>query len=736
MEIYTIPDNLKEEIDEYEKMINEFENGKIDKQKLRAYRVPMGVYEQRTDDTYMVRIRIPGGNISVSQFDNLINIGKKYLSPYLHITTREEIQLHNIQLRDTVKIMKDLLEINLSTRGGGGNTVRNIIGSWDSGINKNEIFDITPYVVALTERMIKEKDSWNLPRKFKIAFSNGPDDSGLATVNDLGFIAKINENGQRGFKVFIGGGMGANSNIGIKLFDFVPDKEVYNITKAAKILFDKYGNRKNKHKARLRFVLYNLGEEEFIKRFLLEYEEVKKQNYPELKLKKLDILYKNYIEIPIFLGDLSFDNAKKIISIAKKFGEFSLRLTPRQNILIKNIPDSEIENVKKELKENGLLEDGVYFLKNAISCAGASTCRLGICLSKNLIKAIKNKFDGKNLKLSTKLNNIKINISGCPNSCGQHHLADIGFFGKAKKVNGFYAPYYYVVAGANINENKSKFAEKLGELPAKNVPDFLEEFLLFVDKNKKTDESFYSFYTNKGKERIIGLINKYNEIPYFEENKFYYYDWGEEKQFSVLEKIEGECSAGLFDLIDYDFKMAEENIKSKDYKKAIAFTSHALLITKGIETKTDIESVVLFKTNFIGKHIDKKYEDILNRFISNESNFLEDEVLDFFKNVKNLYSQMDNSLHFPEIKQDDIKKENTKKYEILIKDFRGVPCPLNFVKVKLELEKMQKGEKLKIYLDDGEPIENVPASLKAEGHKILETLKNNNFWEVLIEKGV
>ncbi|MCM8833090.1 MAG: nitrite/sulfite reductase, partial [Candidatus Omnitrophica bacterium] len=467
--IYELPPNLEKEIIEYENLIHEYENEKIDKQKLRAHRVPMGVYEQRIDDTFMVRVRIPGGNITVSQFKELINIVKKYSDKDLHITTRQEIQLHNIKLEDTAKIMKELLKIGLSTRGGGGNTVRNIIGSHDSGISENEIFDITPYVVALTERMIQESDSWTLPRKFKIAFSNGPDDTGYATVNDLGFIAKINEKGEKGFAVYIAGGMGANSNVGIKIFDFVSDKEVYNIAKSAKNLFDKYGNRKNRHKARLRFVLYSLGREEFIKKFFEEYEKVKKQNFNELKLRDVQIQNKGFIEIPIFLGDLSFENAEKILSVAQRFGENSLRFTPRQNIIIKNIPEKDKENIKEELIKNGLIKNAYnVFLYNAVSCAGASTCRLGICLSKNLLKAIKDKFEQNSLLLN--LDDLKINISGCPNSCGQHLLADIGFFGKAKKINGKYVPFYYIVAGAEVGEDKTKFAEKIGEIAALDIP--------------------------------------------------------------------------------------------------------------------------------------------------------------------------------------------------------------------------------------------------------------------------
>lgn len=735
MLLYKIPENLENEIIEYEKMVNDYMDGKIEKQKFRSHRVPMGVYEQRINEIYMVRIRLPGGNILLSQFEKLTEIAGKYTKRPLHITTRQELQMHDISLPDTVLIMKELLKIGLTTRGGGGNTVRNIIGSYDSGFSDNEIFDITPYIIALTEKMISESDSWNLPRKFKIAFSNSPKDTGFATVNDLGFIANINEKGEKGFTVYIAGGMGANSNIGIKIFNFVPDKEVYNIAKTTKILFDRYGNRKNKHKARLRFVLYKLGEEEFKNKFFEIYEEVKEKKYDELNIKNFEIKNKGFIEIPVFLGDLYHDKAKEMIEIANRFGERSIKFTPRQNILIYNIPEEEIENLKKELEEKKFLPGKNKFIYNAISCTGADTCKLGICLSKNLLKAIREKIDNDKIDYKN-LDKLKINISGCPNNCGQHIIADIGFYGRAKKINGHYAPFYYVVIGGKVERDKTRFAEKIGEISSKNIPDFIQEYLSHLNTKITTNDNFSDFLLFKENQKLLQLIEKYKNPPLYSENKNFYYDWGSEKEFSILEKVEGECSAGLFDLIDYDFIKAEESIKIKNFKQAVEYISRALLITKGIETKTEIESIVLFKTYFIGRHLEKKHEDILNKYIEGKNEFDEKEILDFYNAVKKLYENMDNSLKLPEIKEIEVNsKKDENKEQILFKDFRGVSCPLNFVKTKLVLETIRKGEMLKIYLDDGEPIENVPASLKNEGHKIVAQNKIQNYWELIIKKG-
>ena len=236
----------------------------------------MGIYEQRKDGTYMVRIRCAGGFIYPLQLKKVAEIAHRHKSDLLHITTRQEIQIQNVDLRETLLILQNLKEIGLSPKGGGGNTVRNIMASVDSGIAFDEVFDVTPYVFNLTTKLISEPDSLTLPRKFKIAFSNSDKDSGYAAFNDLGFIAQIKD-GKRGFRVYLGGSLGAKPMVGYKLFDFAPEEDLFYITDAAKKLFSRYGNRKNKHKARLRYVFYKLGKEEVFRLFFEIYNEIRKQ---------------------------------------------------------------------------------------------------------------------------------------------------------------------------------------------------------------------------------------------------------------------------------------------------------------------------------------------------------------------------------------------------------------------------------------------------------------------------
>ena len=278
MTFYKLPKNLNTQITEYEKLVKGYLQGTVPKTKLKSIRVPFGVYEQRLDETYMMRIRLPGGAITPRQLTAIATIASKYTNRPLHFTTRQDVQIHNLALKHTITLMRELQSIGLCSRGGGGNTIRNILGNYDSGIDRQEVFDVSPYIQALTSQLISEADSWTLPRKLKIAFSSSTLDKGLATINDLGFIAHINKNGEKGFSVYLAGGMGRKSKVGFLLYDFIPDCEVYNIAKTTKNFFDKYGNRKNKHKARLRFVLEKMGKKKFIETFEQEYQKVKEKN--------------------------------------------------------------------------------------------------------------------------------------------------------------------------------------------------------------------------------------------------------------------------------------------------------------------------------------------------------------------------------------------------------------------------------------------------------------------------
>jgi len=456
--MYTLPPTLTDDIKYCGTLIDDYLGGSLELVKFKAIRVPLGIYEQRTDGTYMVRIRCAGGYITPFQLKKVSEIAREYHSNVLHLTTRQEIQIQNLDLHDTLIILQKLKEIGLSSKGGGGNTVRNIMASIDSGIAKDEIFDVTSYVFNLTSKLISENDSFTLPRKLKIAFSNSEEDSAYAAFNDLGFIAKIKD-GKRGFKVYLGGSLASKPMVGYEVFDFVPEEDLFYIADAAKKLFSRHGNRKNKHKARLRYVFYKLGKDEVIRIFYDILEEVKqegnfKYTHKEFKIQPKTLMYRAEIVsildfqlwkerycskqkqedfwqviVPFDHGNAAPEIVGKLADFASGFGDDVIRFSMRQNLHLRNIPGEYLGNVYKFLLRTGLKITSPLLVNSIVACTGADTCRLGICLSKGASGALQKALVKSDLPLD-KLSKLRINISGCPNSCGQQLSADIGFSGR------------------------------------------------------------------------------------------------------------------------------------------------------------------------------------------------------------------------------------------------------------------------------------------------------------------
>lgn len=794
---YHLPQSLEKDISNLEELIRKYRKGEIGAAELKAHRVPFGVYEQRDPDTYMVRIRCAGGAVTPFQLEKISEISSRYGTNQIHLTTRQEIQLHYIKLDDLIFVIKALKEIGLASRGGGGNTVRNIIAQEDSGIDPKEVFDVAPYAISLTTRLIAETDSWTLPRKFKIAFSTSAEDKAYATVTDVGFIAVVKD-GKKGFKVYVAGGLGAKSSVGNLLFDFIPEQEVYNVVRAVKLLFWKYGNRKNKHAARLRFLWASLGKEEFEKRFKEEYAAVKKEKHspleveeaghvvPEIDLPEEGIddgvdfnLWKaRYVRpqkqeglfsiiVPIELGFVDNERVLKLTQFLRTFGDDVIRMAKEQNFMVRNIPEKYLVNAYNCLKK---VMDGFnrpFVFDKMISCAGASTCQLGLCLSRGAAKALMRMFEKSGLDLD-KLADLKINISGCPNACGQHPNSHLGFFGKAGRKNERLYPAYNVVAGAVIYDGKTKHAEKVGEVCARDVPKLVEEFFGLYLAKVDDYKDIRDYIQRDGKRRLGELCAKYLEPPDFEDDTNYYFDWGSDKVFSMAGRGSGECAAGLFDLIEVDLnnildirkkiadisstnKKEDMKVRQRYLKDIVFYASRMLLIVRAVEVKTEKEVYDNFSKYFIETGLAPSFfKDVLKAAEDRDYQTLfekEETVFELGDRVKFLYDNMDNAFQFqvPEASHSVADKQSISPQSDkassakdikpkLVKDFRGTPCPMNFVKTKAVLFSMESKDILEILLDDGEPIENVPGSVKEEGHKIVKQEKVDDYWTVFIEK--
>lgn len=694
---YVLPQSLEKDIQQFASLAKEYQEKKIDIAQFKAVRVPMGIYEQRKDEIYMARIRTTGGVISPKQLLEVIEIAKNYHSNLLHITTRQEIQIQNLLLENVEPIMQALRKIGLATKGGGGNTIRNILVSEYSGISDNEEFDTTPYAMALTSKLIAEADSYLMPRKMKMAFSSDDKQIGYAAINDVGFVAKT-KNGEKGFLVYAGGGAGAKPTIGWILFDFIPASELYVVAEALKRFFSEHGNRKNRSKARLRFVFYKLGEEETI-RLIKEYYEAAKKveppfipqgdenerpsfSYQPIIPNQEDEAYKRwkdrYVEaqkqdgystvlLPILLGNIFLDEKEKLSGLIKlltfidRFGEHTLRFTNSQSIRLRNIPDQSLPELYQIIKEFIPDVSASFIINNIISCTGADTCRLGIGLSKELAKAIRRELLRSDLDLDH-FHSTHIRISGCPNSCGLQLWGDIGFSGKVLRSDRIY-PGYQVYLAARRND-PLKFAEPIGNISSRDIPKFIINLFKAYSEVSKEYKSFSDYLETEGKEKAKQLIEQYKTIPSFADDKNYYFDWGAETIFSIVGRGSGECAAGLFDMLEIDnniiknTKAALPNTTDPEKRNNLLYdiifsSSRMLLATRGADPKTTNDVFNLFVKNFIEYgFVEDKFRPIIELARDNKKfdfNSKEDLIYQLADRVINLYQSLDDSLQLKNV---------------------------------------------------------------------------------------
>jgi sulfite reductase (ferredoxin) len=787
--MYKLPETLSEDITRLAALAGEYREKKIEAVQFKAFRVPMGIYEQRKNEVYMARIRATGGVIHPGQLLQIIETALRHGSDLLHITTRQEIQIQNLELNSVEPVLRELQQIGLSTKGGGGNTVRNIMVSEESGISNEEVFDTTPYAMALTTKLIAEPDSYLLPRKMKIAFSSDSRRTGYAAINDLGFAAEIRD-GEQGFRVYAGGGGGSKPTAGWILFDFIPANEIYIVAEALKRFFYEHGNRKNKHKARLRYIFYKWGEAETVRR-IREYYEAARQTTPlcilpeaeeqrppfddvtpaaaapapgyELWKKRYVLAQRQegYYSIltPVLLGNLRLGDEKllsglrRLLAFIERFGKHTLRFTNSQSIRLRNIPATVLPELYGLLKDTFPDIHAPVLANQIIACTGADTCRLGIGLSKGLAAAIRRELLRSSLD-QDKLAAAKIHISGCPNSCGQQIWADIGFSGKILRNDRIYPGYQVYLAARR--DRTPRLAEPVGNISARDIPVFVRRLLETYLDNAQDYPSLTDYLETAGRTHALELLEEYGNIPSFEDDKNYYYDWGAETLFSIVDRGAAECSAGLFDMIDVDqnsihaARKALETETDRQQTNRLLYdivfaASRMLLVTRGAEPKTTEDVFNLFTGSFIDfGFVEERFRNIVSLARDSREhdfNAHRDEIFALADAVTELYRNMDDSLQFRNVKPrlpETGKKEETPEHrresERRFKDLRGVACPMNFVQTKILLSPMRAEETLEIWLDDGQPIANVPGSVRGEGHEILEQTQIENYWKVVIRK--
>ena len=823
--MYRIPSTLNGDLDYTQSLIDQFKAGEIQAGQLKSNRVPMGIYEQRKNQHYMLRLRCAGGLVTPEQLAKIAFVGHQLSTSHLHVTTRQEIQIHNVDIEDAIPALKKLEKVGISSAGGGGNTVRNMMVDDRSGLTADEEFDVYPYVEELTSRLIAEKDSFTMPRKYKVAIDTSVATANYSYIADLGLQARIKD-GQRGFRVLIAGSAASNAHTGWEVFDFLPEKDLYRAAKALKNWFHKYGNRRNRHKARMRYVFYKYGTEEAKRLYLEEFEELKKDgsidfeapalplehhkpNFPPLKAPtdfetwkrryahkqtNAEGLKENlwYAYIPLRHGNNSTDFFAEVAEYLGNYGNDVIRFTKKEQIQVRNIPEEYLTNIYAFFKKLGVYQlDYPVVVTNLTCCTGADTCRLGICLPKGAIDGIAKQLLNSDLNLDA-IPDFELRMNGCTNICALATWGDLGFSGRVGRVGDDPYPAYTIWLPV---KGKHEIDLQQGYIAAKKIPAFVEDYLRDVIAEQANYADYYDYVAKRGVNIVKELIAKYKEVAPYSEEPDTFFDFGDDEKFSLIKYGKAECSAGLFDIIEIDQDTIREKRKEvellmgntpqgvpadlqSDGKQEtskiekllhdIVFSENRmLLVTRGLDPRTDEDVYNGFEKEFIAAGIiPQKFKVLTNKARNNESLIEQKPLIDELADLLNdLYQNMDDSLQFKlpaektpveQVAEEKTAEEKAPAEQVseekapaekasaaegtetivpdVKKDFRGVMCPMNFVKTKIALTPMQSGQILEILLDDGAPIENVPGSVKNEGHTILSTEKIENYWKVLIKK--
>jgi len=569
---------IEAEIVRFEEKVQELRSGAITDQQFRPFRLKHGTYGQRQPGFQMLRVKIAAGVLTAPQLRVLAHIGDEYSTGRGHLTTRENIQFHFVKLENVPAAMRLLADSGLTTREACGNTVRNVTACPISGVCATEAFDVTPYALGVSRYLLRHPDFHDLPRKFKIAFSGCENDGdcAVAGIHDVGLIAQVRgENGtaRRGFKVLVGGGLGSLPTEAAVLSEFLPEKELLPTIEAILRVFTETGNRKNKFKARLKFVLRDKGIEE-LKRLVAEKRKVSQAPaetfvvptpvQPALVTiatiplsastseSKDDPEYDRWAEtnltpqrqagygaiwIKLSAGTVYSNQLRNLAELLEGNELKGVRLAVNQNLVIPWVPFDRVRAIYDGLRALDMATPGARTISDATGCPGATTCNLGITRSLTLAEVLSRELAGER---DPEIRKIRIKISGCPNSCGHHHIADIGFYGNARKIGEQQAPYYQLLLGGKVDASGVRFGRQVMPVPAKPIPAIIRELLAFYKFDRQRAESFSEWVARTPDEAIIARVGPLADVTNASEDLFV--DWGDTETYS-LKLGRGECAA-------------------------------------------------------------------------------------------------------------------------------------------------------------------------------------------------
>ncbi len=571
---------VEKDILDLERKIALFKGGAIDSEKFRSLRLARGIYGQRQAGVQMVRIKLPYGRATSAQLRRICKVSEEYSIGRLHITTRQDIQIHFVSLDRTPELWAELEKDDVTLREACGNTVRNVTASETAGIDPKEPFDVTPYADATFRYFLRNPICQEMGRKFKMSFSSSEEDNALSYLHDLGFIAKtkmVDGREVRGFKVMLGGGLGSQPRHADPISDFVESDQIIPFAEAVLRIFDRHGERTRRNKARMKFLVKDLGIEAFLDLVEKERKALKSQSFPidfetyeasktlpnpvspvldtdlglDFELWKLtNVLPQKQagyvsIGVRVSLGDFYLDQARPLADLVETYASGEVRFTLRQNILIRDVREDLVPFFYQELKKIGLAQRGYNSLGDITACPGTDTCNLGIASSTGIaVELEKVILDEYPQYLQNQ--DLVIKISGCMNACGQHNMAHIGFQGMSMKSGKTVIPALQVLlGGGNLGDGNGRFADKVTKIPSRRGPQALRILLDDFEKNA-ADTDFLSYYDQKGQIYFYDLLKELSDASTVTADDSV--DWGHNEAYEVAVGV-GECAGVMIDLV-------------------------------------------------------------------------------------------------------------------------------------------------------------------------------------------
>ena len=681
---------VEKDIIALEQKIRAFREGKIDDERFRSLRLARGVYGQRQPGVQMVRIKLPFGKVTFKQFLKIADISDEYASSNLHLTTRQDIQIHYVSLDRTPELWSKLEQDDITLREACGNTVRNVTASPTAGIDPLEPFDVSPYAQAFFEYFLRNPICQEMGRKIKIAFSSSVADTAFSFIHDLGFIPKLKtENGEeiRGFKIVLGGGLGAQPSLAHIVHEFLHEDLIIPYAEAVLRVFDRNGERNNRNKARLKFLVNKLGIDELVK--LIEEEKTANKfkvfkidrdavAQPQITATKVldkievknQLAYQLWLDTNVFeqkqkgfygvyvkvqTGDIKTDLARKFVDAIKNLVADEIRITINQGLLLKFVSKEALPHLFVALEELGLAAPGFDSVADVTTCPGTDTCNLGISNSMELSRVLEAViYEEYPSFIEDK--EIKIKISGCMNSCGQHGLAHIGFHGSSMKADGKVMPAVQVLLGGGIvGDGVGRAADKVVKVPSKRAPQVLRAILNDYQAKADTYQNFHQYYDDLGKDYFYQLLKPIADQSTLTDEDFV--DWGHQETFQTAIGV-GECAGVVIDLVatlifeaEEKFEWAKASFENRAFADAIyqaynAMVSgaKALLLDKGVNQSTQTGVMKAFDEHYAAALAIESFTDLVLQINKNEPSEIFAEAYlasasDFLTKIKNFRAQ-------------------------------------------------------------------------------------------------